>query len=199
MKNFILVLFIIFLIITSKTYSLDTKATHSVILDYETNDVLYSKNGNERTPPASMTKIMTSYILFDKIKKGNISLDDKFSISTKAYKIGGSRMFVELNSKVTVKDLLYGVIIQSGNDASIALAENVSGSEKNFANLMNEYAKKLGMKNTNFVNSSGWPHPNHYSTMLDMVILSSAIIPAAAIIPACRIPPPKAFRIRRAL
>ena len=157
-------------------FALDTLATHAIVYDHKTKDILFEKNSNIRTSPASMTKIMTAYIIFDLIKNGNLKLDEKFIVSEKAYKKGGSRMFVELNSKVTIKDLLYGVIVQSGNDASIVLAENISVTESGFADLMNEYAKKIGMKNTNFVNSSGWPHPNHYSTMYDLAVLSSAII-----------------------
>ena len=168
-------LFII-IITTSSSKGVDTKATHAIILDFDTNDILYEKNSHIHTPPASMTKIMTSYIVFDRIKNSNLKLNDEFIVSEKAYKKGGSRMFLEMNSKVSVEDLLYGVIVQSGNDASIVIAENISGSESAFADLMNEYSKKLGMKRTNFVNSSGWPHPNHYSTMYDLAILSKAII-----------------------
>ena len=174
--KFTLFLALLICISFKSLFALDTLATHAIIFDYKTKDILFEKNLHIKTFPASMTKIMTSYIIFDLIKNGNLNLDDKFTVSEKAYKKGGSRMFLELNSKVTVKDLLYGVIVQSGNDASIVLAENISVTEGGFADLMNEYAKKIGMKNTNFVNSSGWPHPNHYSTMYDLAILSAAII-----------------------
>ena len=157
--KFIIIFFIFILVNLNSIKAIETKATHAIVLDFDTNDILLNKKGDELTPPASMTKIMTSYIVFDRITKGNLSLDDEFIISPKAYKIGGSRMFVEVNSKVTVRDLLKGIIIQSGNDASIALAENISGSEEGFANLMNDYAKSLNLRNTNFTNSSGWPHP----------------------------------------
>ena len=173
MKKF---LFFLIFIYSKSLVAIESIATHALIMDYLTGDILYEKNAYEKTPPASMTKIMTSYIIFDLIKNKNLSLDDEFIISKKAYKMGGSRSFVEIDSKVTVKDLLYGVIIQSGNDASVALAENISGTEKEFANLMNKYAIELGMKNTNFINSSGWPHPNHYSTMYDLSVLSKNLI-----------------------
>ena len=170
MKLFLL----IFLILcnSKSLVALDTKSTHAIILDYETEDILFSKKENELTSPASMTKIMTAYIVFDRIKNGNLKLSDEFIISSKAYKMGGSRMFLEMNSKVTVMDLLYGIIVQSGNDASVAVAENISGTEEEFAKLMNTYANKFGMNNTNFVNSSGWPNSNHYSSMKDIATVS---------------------------
>ncbi len=175
MKLFFLII-ISFLFNISNSFALNSIATHAIIFDYETNEILYEKNAFEKTPPASTTKILTSYIVFDQIKKGNLQLDDKFRVSEKAYKKGGSSMFLETNTMVTVKDLLYGIIVQSGNDASIVVAENISGSERAFTDLMNEYAIKIGMKKSNFVNSSGWPHPLHYTTMYDLSVLSKAII-----------------------
>ncbi len=175
MKHFFLILIFTFFNISSLS-ALNSIATHAIIYDYETNEILYEKNAFEKTPPASTTKILTSYIVFDQIRKGNLQLNDKFRVSEKAYKKGGSSMFLETNTMVTVEDLLYGIIVQSGNDASIVVAENISGSERAFTDLMNEYATKIGMKNSNFVNSSGWPHPLHYSTMYDLAVLSKAII-----------------------
>ena len=175
MKHFFLILIFTFFNISNLS-ALNSIATHAIIYDYETNEILYEKNAYEKTPPASTTKILTSYIVFDQIKKGNLKLNDKFRVSEKAYKKGGSSMFLETNTMVTVEDLLYGIIVQSGNDASIVVAENISGSERAFTDLMNEYATKIGMKNSNFVNSSGWPHPLHYSTMYDLAVLSKAII-----------------------
>ncbi|MBG77261.1 MAG: D-alanyl-D-alanine carboxypeptidase DacC [Alphaproteobacteria bacterium MarineAlpha5_Bin12] len=175
MKHFFLILIFTFFNISNLS-ALNSIATHAIIYDYQTNEILYEKNAFEKTPPASTTKILTSYIVFDQIKKGNLKLNDKFRVSEKAYKKGGSSMFLEINSMVTVEDLLYGIIVQSGNDASIVVAENISGSERAFTDLMNEYATKIGMKNSNFVNSSGWPHPLHYSTMYDLAVLSKAII-----------------------
>ena len=175
MKHFFLILIFTFFNISNLS-ALNSIATHAIIYDYETNEILYEKNAFEKTPPASTTKILTSYIVFDQIKKGNLKLNDKFRVSEKAYKKGGSSMFLETNTMVTVEDLLYGIIVQSGNDASIVVAENISGSERAFTDLMNEYATKIGMKNSNFVNSSGWPHPHHYSTMYDLAVLSKAII-----------------------
>ena len=175
MKHFFLILIFTFFNISNLS-ALNSIATHAIIYDYQTNEILYEKNAFEKTPPASTTKILTSYIVFDQIKKGNLKLNDKFRVSEKAYKKGGSSMFLETNTMVTVEDLLYGIIVQSGNDASIVVAENISGSERAFTDLMNEYATKIGMKNSNFVNSSGWPHPLHYSTMYDLAVLSKAII-----------------------
>ena len=123
-----------------------------------------------------MTKIMTSYVVFDSLKNTDLSIEDTCIITPKAYRMGGSRTFLEIDEQVSINDLLRGIIIQSGNDASIAIAECLAGTEENFAILMNAYAKKLGMKNTNFLNSSGWPDDNHYSTVRDLGILSNSLI-----------------------
>tara|TARA_Y100001936_G_C15972495_1_gene611936 strand:- start:183 stop:1145 length:963 start_codon:yes stop_codon:yes gene_type:complete len=119
---------------------------------------------------------MTVYAAFDRIKNSDLSISNECSVSPKAYKMGGSRTFLEIDDKVSIDDLLKGIIIQSGNDASIALSECLAGTEEDFAKLMNVYAKRIGMNNTNFVNSSGWPEENHYSTVYDLAILSNAII-----------------------
>ena len=142
MKHFFLILIFTFFNISNLS-ALNSIATHAIIYDYETNEILYEKNAYEKTPPASTTKILTSYIVFDQIRKGNLQLNDKFRVSEKAYKKGGSSMFLETNTMVTVEDLLYGIIVQSGNDASIVVAENISGSERAFTDLMNEYATKI--------------------------------------------------------
>ena len=123
-----------------------------------------------------MTKIMTAYVAFDRIKKTDLSLEHQCIISPRAYKMRGSRTFLEIDDKVTIDILLKGIIVQSGNDASVALAECLGGTELDFSSLMNFYAEKLGMKNTNFLNSSGWPEDNHYSTVYDIAILSNALI-----------------------
>ena len=154
MKKFI---FTILLLFSFETKSIDTKAEQAVVIDFDTNEVLFEKNSNQRVIPASMTKIMTIYVAFDRIKNSNFNINNKCRISAKAYKMGGSRTFLEIDDQVTVDDLLKGIIVQSGNDASIALAECLGGTEEDFAKLMNVYAKKLGLKNTNFINSSGWP------------------------------------------
>ena len=145
-------------------------------MDFLNNEILFEKNSNQKVSPASMTKIMTVYAAFDRLKNTALSIEDACIISPRAFKMGGSRTFLELDKKVSINDLLKGIIIQSGNDASIALAECLSGTESDFATLMNVYGKKLGMENTNFINASGWPEENHYSTVHDLAILSIALI-----------------------
>ena len=129
-----------------------------IIYDHEVDEVLYEKNADQLMKPASMAKVMTSYIVFDRIKDKSLNMSDTFLVSDKAWRMGGSRSFLELNSNVTIKDLLLGLIVQSGNDAAVVLAEGVSGDEEAFAREMNRYAKTLGMKDTYFTNSTGWPH-----------------------------------------
>jgi D-alanyl-D-alanine carboxypeptidase (penicillin-binding protein 5/6) len=138
--------------------------------------VLVAQNADERREPASLTKLMTAYLAFQAIKTKKIRLDQTTSVSLFAHKQEGSRTFLEANEQVTVQTLLYGMIVQSGNDATVALAELISGNEPSFAQLMNETAKKLGMNNTHFENASGLNHPNHYSTASDLARLAAAII-----------------------
>ena len=168
--------FLLFFLFSQSTFSIDTKAEHAIVIDFNTQEILFEKNADTLIPPASMTKIMTIYAAFDRLQKTDLSINDNCIISPKAYKMGGSRTFLEIDDQVTINDLLKGIIIQSGNDASIALAECLAGTETDFATLMNVYAKKLGMKNTNFINSSGWPEKNHYSTVRDLAILSNSLI-----------------------
>ena len=175
MRNLIFIL-ISSILFTTKANSIDTKAEQAVVIDFNTNEILFDKNSNFKIIPASMTKIMTVYVAFDRIKNTEFSITDKCKVSPKAYKMGGSRTFLEIDDQVTVDDLLKGIIVQSGNDASIALAECLGGTEEDFAKLMNVYSKKLNMINTNFVNSSGWPDDNHYSSVYDLAILSNALI-----------------------
>jgi D-alanyl-D-alanine carboxypeptidase (penicillin-binding protein 5/6) len=153
-----------------------TSAKQSYIIDFETGQSLLSKEATAPMPTSSMSKVMTMYMVFDAIKNGVISMDTELPVSEKAWRMGGSKMFVDLGSKITVKDLAQGVIVQSGNDATVVLAEGVSGTEDSFAQKMTEKAHELGMKNSNFVNASGWPDPNHYSTAQDLSILTKAII-----------------------
>ena len=163
-------------LITFKAFSIDTKADQSIVVDYNTQEILFEKNADELMPPASMTKIMTVYVVFDRLQNTDLSINDSCIISPRAYKMGGSRTFLEIDDKVSINELLKGIIIQSGNDASVALAECLAGTESDFSNLMNVYADKLGMKNTNFANSSGWPEDNHYSTVKDLALLSNSLI-----------------------
>ncbi|MFI8741510.1 D-alanyl-D-alanine carboxypeptidase family protein [Stutzerimonas zhaodongensis] len=147
-----------------------------VLMDAASGKVLVENAGDERLPPASLTKLMTAYIATLEIKKGQISESDMVTISEKAWRTGGSRMFIQVNTQVSVDDLLHGIIIQSGNDASVAMAEHIAGSEEAFADLMNSTAQRLGMTNTHFMNATGLPHPEHYSSAADMAKLARAII-----------------------
>ena len=147
-----------------------------VLMDHNSGKILAGENENERRSPASLTKIMTSYVIFKRLKEDFISLDDEVKISEKAWKTGGSRSFIEVGKMIKLEDLLMGMIIQSGNDASVALAEHVAGSEGTFVLFMNDYAQEIGMTNSRFENSSGLPHKDQYTSAKDMALLSSAII-----------------------
>jgi D-alanyl-D-alanine carboxypeptidase (penicillin-binding protein 5/6) len=147
-----------------------------LLIDGSTGAELASLNPDERLAPASLTKLMTAYAVFSALGEGQISLEDQVSVSEKAWRTQGSRMFIEVGSQVSVQDLVLGMIVQSGNDASVALAEHVAGSESVFAQLMNQYAAQIGMTASNFMNSSGMPDDNHYSTARDMATLARAII-----------------------
>lgn len=149
-----------------------------VLMDATSGAVLVNQQGDERLPPASLTKLMTAYIATLKIQRGELKETDLITISEKAWRMGGSKMFIQVGNQVSVNDLFHGIVIQSGNDASVALAEHIAGSEEAFASLMNTEAKRLGMRNTHFQNATGWPAPEHYSTARDMAILAHAIINA---------------------
>jgi D-alanyl-D-alanine carboxypeptidase (penicillin-binding protein 5/6) len=144
--------------------------------DFHSGQIIAEKNADQSLEPASITKLMTAYVVFSEIREGNLSLEEKVRISEKAWRTEGSRMFVEVNSQVSVADLLKGVIIQSGNDATVALAEQVAGTEDGFASLMNHHAKRLGLTGTHFVNSTGLPHKDHYTTARDIATLARAMI-----------------------
>ena len=145
-------------------------------MDHNSGAILASNNEDEKRAPASLTKLMTSYVVFQRIKEEFITLEDDVKISEKAWKTGGSRSFIEVGKMIKLQDLLRGMIVQSGNDASVALAEHVAGSEGTFVLFMNDYAEQLGMKNSRFENSSGLPHEDQYTTAKDIAILSSAMI-----------------------
>ena len=151
-------------------------ARSALLIDFHTGKVLVEKSAQEQIEPASLTKMMTAYIIYDEITKGRISLESKVQVSEKAWRMEGSRMFLEVGSTVNVSDLLKGLVIQSGNDASVVLAELVAGDEDSFADYMNQYADKLGMNNSHFMNSTGLPHKNHYTTATDMAILARGLI-----------------------
>lgn len=151
-------------------------ATAYVLMDAASGQILVEHNGDQRLPPASLTKLMTAYIATLEINRGQIKESDMVRVSEKAWRKGGSKMFIEVGKEVSVDDLLHGIIIQSGNDASIAIAEHIAGSEDAFADMMNSHSRRLGLNNTHFVNSTGWPDPDHYSSATDMARLARAII-----------------------
>ena len=151
-------------------------AKQAHVTDFWSGKVLFSKNADEPMKPASMAKIMTVFVAFQRIVDGALRMDDEFVVSTKAWRKGGSRTFLEVGSKVTVSDLLHGIIVQSGNDAAIVMAEGISGTEKAFADEMNFLAKKIGMNDTNFRNSTGWPDPDLTTTAKDLNILTTELI-----------------------
>lgn len=151
-------------------------ATAYILLDYNSGRVLAQSNPDMRIEPASLTKIMSSYVVESELAQGRIKATDMVRISEKAWRMEGSRMFVEVGDMVAVQDLLKGVIIQSGNDSTVSLAEHIAGSEETFASMMNTHAQRLGMKNTHFVNATGLPDPAHYTTARDLAVLSRALI-----------------------
>ncbi len=156
---------------------IDTDAETAVVIDATTGKVLFEKNKDKKTYPASMTKIMTTLIVFEKLSNGTLSLDDTFLVSEKAWKEReGSSMFVEVDKNIRVEDLLRGIIVQSGNDACIVVAENIAGTEESFAKMMTEKAIDIGMNNTKFTNSTGMHDKNNFSTAYDLAILSQYLI-----------------------
>ena len=173
-------LILVLVFFSNKSFSnlldITTPAKHVVIYDHAVDKILYQKNGDQIMKPASMAKVMTAYIVFDRIKDRGLKMSDTFLVSDKAWRMGGSRSFLELNSNVTISDLLLGLIVQSGNDAAVVIAEGISGDEEAFAREMNRYAKLLGMKNTYFTNSTGWPHPDLKTTSKDLIILTKNLI-----------------------
>ena len=171
MKIFlILIIFNVF--IYNSAYAINTTAEQAIVYDYETKTVIFEKNSKELVSPSSMSKIMTIYYLFKKLKDGEIELTDEFKVSKKAWKKGGSKMFVNVGSLVKVEDLIRGIIVQSGNDACIVVAEAISGSEDLFAQELNLLGQEIGLKNSNFTNSTGWPDPEHLMTVEDLLTLT---------------------------
>jgi D-alanyl-D-alanine carboxypeptidase (penicillin-binding protein 5/6) len=157
--------------------TIETVAQYAYILDANTGAVLLDKNGEQRMYPSSMTKMMTAYIVFDKLQKGDLRLTDQFAVTEDAWRRGGAKsdsstMYLELNSRPTVEELVQGMVVQSGNDACIVLAQGISGSEEAFADEMNRRAKQMGLKDTNFRNATGYPDPDHWSTARDLAILA---------------------------
>ena len=165
----------------SSTADFESKAPYAILLDYESGTVIYQKNADEPIEPASMAKLMMLAVVFDQLKTGRIHLDDQFYISEHAWRDGGaasgsSTMFAKLHSQVPVQDLLYGAIVQSGNDAAIALAEGIAGSESTFANIENQMSAKIGLTNSHWTNASGLPDPNLHTTARDLANLARYLI-----------------------
>lgn len=154
----------------------DTIAREAIVLDFDTGTVLLEKNADAKMPTSSMSKTMTMYMVFTALKEGRLRLDSMLPVSEKAWRMQGSKMFVEVGKEIKVEDLIRGVIIQSGNDATIVLAEGIAGTEEAFAEAMNRTAQNLGMDSSHFANASGWPDPNHYSTARDLATLSVRLI-----------------------
>lgn len=163
------------------SYAFESSARHAILMDFDTGTYIYTKNHDQKMAPASMSKLMTLYIIFEKLQNGSLSLDDKFTVSENAWRKGGaasgsSTMFLKIGEQVSVEELIKGIIIQSGNDACIVAAENISGSEEDFAVLMNETAEKMGLKNSSFANSTGWPHPDQKMSVEDLALLARELI-----------------------
>jgi len=151
-------------------------ARQALVVDFETGTTLLEKNADDRMPPSSMSKLMTMYVVFERLKQGRLQLDQMLPVSERAWRMGGSKMFVDVGQQVRVEDLIRGVIVQSGNDACIVLAEAIAGSEQQFAELLNETGRRIGLMNSNFRNSTGWPDPEHRMTARDLSILARRII-----------------------
>ncbi len=165
----------------SQSPGFNTNAPHAAIIDFNTQEVLFQKDATRPMPPASMTKIMTAFMVFEALEAGQITMDTEFTVSEEAWRRGGAKsgsstMFLDLNSQVRVEDLLRGVIVQSGNDACIVLAEGLAGSETAFAQLMTQRARELGLESANFLNSTGWPDPGHEISALDLAKLANLMI-----------------------
>ncbi len=178
-KNFLITILITFFISNSAHSNIEIKARTAILQDFLSGEILYEKEPDRSIYPASMTKIMTSIIAFDLIKSGDLTLDEKFIISEKAWRLstsGYSSMFVMVNDEVSVENLLRGIIVASGNDACVALAEGIAGTEEEFAIMMTSKAQEIGMSNTNFANSSGINDPDNYSTVKDIMIMSHYLI-----------------------
>lgn len=181
MKRLFSVLFLLFftpMVALAQTMPIppETKAKQAILFDAQTGVILFTKNADERMPTSSMSKILTMYLVFEALKNGKIKLEDTPATSTYAWQQQGSRMFLNVGDRPTVQDLIRGVVVQSGNDASVVLAEALAGTEADFAEMMNAKAKELGMANSHFKNATGLPDPDHYSTARDLAILGVALV-----------------------
>lgn len=170
MRRFVLIS--VLLCLSKVAFAFETEARHAILMDYDTKTILFEKEAYAKMPPASMSKMMTAYIAFEYLKSGQVKLDDTFISSEKSWKMGGTRTFIPLGTRVSFEDLLKGLIIHSGNDAAVVIAEALMGSEEEFAKVMNETAKSIGMNNSHFVNSTGWPDERAYSCAYDLAVLA---------------------------
>ncbi|NNU80395.1 D-alanyl-D-alanine carboxypeptidase [Halovulum dunhuangense] len=164
------------LLSTTAAHALDTSARAALVIDHDTGTVLLSKNADTPMPPASMSKLMTLYMLFEALQDGRLALDDTFRVSERAWRMGGSKMFVNVGDEITVENLIRGIIIHSGNDACVVVAEGLAGSEEAFSQRMTVRARELGMLDSVFANSTGWPHPDHRMSARDLVTLATLLI-----------------------
>lgn len=153
-----------------------TEAREAILVDFDTGAVLFEKNSDILMPPASMSKLMTAVLVLERLKNGSLTMEDTFPVSERAWRKGGSKMFVEVGKRVAISDLLRGIIVQSGNDACIVVAEGIAGSEEAFADMMTTRAREIGMSQSTFANATGWPHPNHRMTARELAVLARHII-----------------------
>ncbi|MCE2926843.1 MAG: D-alanyl-D-alanine carboxypeptidase [Rickettsiales bacterium] len=174
MKRFFLIMVVG--VWSSTAHAIETSAKHAYLIDATTGTVLLNKDGEVAMPPSSMSKLMTAYVLFSRLKEGRVKLTDEFTVSEKAWRTQGSKTFVHVGDKVPVETLIRGIIVQSGNDACVTVAENISGSEEAFAAEMNRIGKEIGLTGSNFVNSTGWPDEGHVMTARDLAHLASRLI-----------------------
>ena len=180
-KSFLLTTAFSCFLFSSAALAIETKAKNAVLMDFETGTVFFQKNPDEKMPPASMSKLMTAYVIFERLKNGSLDLTDEFVVSENAWRKGGAKtgsstMFLKIGDKVKLSDLLRGIIVQSGNDACITAAENIAGSEKEFVELANQKAAELGLTRSHLANATGWPHPDHYMSPKDLATLSTRLI-----------------------
>lgn len=167
---------LVFVAAASPVQAFETAAREAFLLDFETGSVLLEKDADKPMPPASMSKLMTIFMLFERLQEGALSLDDMLNVSEKAWRMGGSKMFVEVGTSVRVEDLIRGIVVQSGNDACVVVAEALSGSEEAFAEAMTERGREIGLIDSSFMNSTGWPDPAHFVTARDLATLTRRIV-----------------------
>ncbi len=167
---------LMFTFLINGAYAYETIAKEAIVLEMETGAVIFEKDSDKLTPPSSMTKLMTAYMLFERLKNKSLSLNDTFAVSEKAWRKGGSKMFVKVNDRVKIEDLIRGIVVQSGNDACIVVAEGISGDEAAFASEMTERAREIGLEKSVFKNASGWPDPGHLVTVRDLATLAARTI-----------------------